>query len=300
MLMGQLNLLNEKPNGFSMVEALVGIAVLSVLATVVATVSVDMSTNRKAISQRQEILNFRNYVQNEFTSVQACSAMLSGAPVDLSGVSQTQASRTVIPIRDPATNRGVLKVSTDGFAEAAAIVGEKLKGSTTGLRVSDIVFKDITETGIQGEYLGYFEIQFDNSVGSVKPVRLRKTVRVDPATGTIAGCKGPVMQVEICRKTGKQYDPATDECVGGVSATTSPPGDFLVTHSGAASPWSAASTTCNVTGAYSTYHPSNEYSLIAMSCYMYMLDNRGRQTSTCNATLCMWRWNGPSSVAQGP
>lgn len=173
--------------GFSLVEVLIAGAIgVAVIATV-ATMFKNQQNTLKAMYQRSELIEFKNILTQSLAPTDVCSWQLKDKAVNVAGVTVKNPSTTEMDI--PVLYRG-----TDVNSAILAKVGERIPNSTTGIKVSKIVFKGITSTGNPNEYTGYYEFQMDRSTLAqpIKPVRHYQTFRIDTATNKIGNCKSLV------------------------------------------------------------------------------------------------------------
>lgn len=170
----------KSQSGISLIEAILALSMLSILAFSMLSITNSIQRQMKATTQRQDVFEFRNLLNQQLSKGSICSWQLAGQPVDISGVlTQSSPSSTIIDL--PRLYQG-----PDNTSAILAEVGSRLPGSD--LVVSKILFKDIYKTGNPNEYMGTFEIQFDPSTvaGIMKPIQHQKLFMANPISSTSA------------------------------------------------------------------------------------------------------------------
>ncbi|NJL23893.1 MAG: type II secretion system protein [Calothrix sp. SM1_5_4] len=164
--------------GGSLIEVLVMLGVIGVVALAMMNLLQAQHQQIRVLSQKQEIIDFKNLVLQNALRPEVCSWQLksTGATLDLSAAtSETHPSASVINL--PALYQGV-DVNSAKLAE----VGNTLPGSLTGMVVQSIQFKGVYATGNPNEYRGFLEVVFEPASLAMihKPVRVSQIVRVMP------------------------------------------------------------------------------------------------------------------------
>lgn len=186
----------KSAKGFSLIEVLVSAVVMSFLIFVFASMIIQQRLELKAIQQKQESLELKNFLLQNFNLPTTCSWQMIGKVVDLSGVT-TNATTTAANVNLVQLYQG-LNTSSAIIAQA----GQLLPGTQTMLRVDQVRLQEFYATGNPNEYSAEIAIIFDASslVRSFKPVQLKKIILVNPSdpisAKTIVSCANPALIVD--------------------------------------------------------------------------------------------------------
>jgi type II secretory pathway pseudopilin PulG len=169
-----------------LIELMIAVSILSILIYGFLSMFDVQYRQMKGLNQRIETTELRSLALQSFTKSDVCTWQLQGQSVDLSAVTTTTPSPTVLTL--PALHMG--PPGSPILAQQNAI----LPGTQSDIWVSTIQFKDIYSTGNPGEYVGNLQINFDPThlVIALKPVVVRRIVSVDTSTSKITNCGSPM------------------------------------------------------------------------------------------------------------
>lgn len=163
-----------------LIQVLIAAAIMSIISLGVATMIVSQNQQAKALYQKAEVLELKNQVQMLMQNPANCDQNLLNQRVNLNGVTPTQSNNSEV-------NLGTLSIGAPPNSLVLAAQNQSLSTSSTGLRVSRILFREYYATGIPGLYRGVFEIRLhtDTMVVALKPVKVQQFFRIntsDPIT----------------------------------------------------------------------------------------------------------------------
>lgn len=170
----------KKSSGFSLVEILIGGAIISILALGFASFVSTSTSMQKRLEQKNEAFDLRQQLQATLANVATCSCQLTDLTFDSAN------SKLPLNLVRPAC----------GVAQALAQAGQLLPGTSTGLTVSNVSVANLRPAGA-GEYLGELTVAFTSGsmVSALKPVITTLRLAVDPASPPsavkITGCVDP-------------------------------------------------------------------------------------------------------------
>lgn len=189
--------------GFGLIEVLIAVAILIVVSLGMAGSLSDMHSHLRAISQKQEILELRNLVTQQMLKAGVCTWQLKDKVIDVSmPTSEASPSPTVL-------NLGQLYMGQDASSPLLARNGERIPESLSGVKVSNIYFKNIYATGNPNEFKGLFQITFNvNSLSRpVKPLQVQQIFTVNSADPSSA------KRIQLCKAGASNI---RSECATGI------------------------------------------------------------------------------------
>lgn len=172
----------HSPNsrGFSIIEVLIASAILMVVSYGFMSYVKNVANSQKLLTQKQELIELKNYIQGAFTNSDACTCSLRPDPMPNPSAfafdsRQTDGSASITLQR---LKEGCGPNSTDIVA-----VGEPMPGTQTQLKVKSLRLTDLRPAGANMEWFGYFEIDFDTGESGMqrKPLRIKQRLLVDNA-----------------------------------------------------------------------------------------------------------------------
>jgi hypothetical protein len=191
--------------GFSTIEVLVGVGLLTLVALGVAESLSHMHGQLRGISQKQEIVELKNLITQQLAKPGVCTWQLKDQVIDVS-MATTEASPS------PSTlNLSEIHMGQDATSPVLVKSGLVIPESQSGLKVASILFRNIYATGNPNEYKGIFQVNFDSSSLSVpvKPLQIQQvflTQAADPVNAKkIQSCKGGTGNIKVeCMTASKQ------------------------------------------------------------------------------------------------
>lgn len=172
----------RNPRGFSIIEVLITVSIMSMMAMGIATLVVNATKDQRAIQEKFAMLEVQNSVLSSFSNSATCLQQLTGgAPTHLN-LDAAAIATTSMPLSE--IRAGILPTSP-----LLAKTGQPLPGYVGNqMIVSSMNFQNIEPTGNPNEYNGYIEIMLDpaSMIRPMKPIRIRQlfTARPDPSASS--------------------------------------------------------------------------------------------------------------------
>jgi prepilin-type N-terminal cleavage/methylation domain-containing protein len=159
--------------GFSLIECIVVILIISVLSLGFASMTSNQQKEMKALQQKSEIVEVRASLLQNLSLYEVCTWQFKDKVIDTTNVTSLQKSTTTLSFN-------TLYIGPDAGSSILAQAGTNLAGSQSGMKVATITFEEITATGMPDEYMGYLTVQFNDQtlVRPLKPARIQKIVHV--------------------------------------------------------------------------------------------------------------------------
>ncbi len=157
-------------NGFSIIEILVALGIMSVIATGMATTFSQQQQEVRALGEKFDTQSLSHSVLTMIQSPASCRAnfIYGVVPTDISDATTSSPSAHSIDIPE-------LHVGLTPTTALIAKTGQSLPGKPVGrMVVLSIKIKDITKTGVLNEYKGSLTIEFDPTslARSLRPVSI--------------------------------------------------------------------------------------------------------------------------------
>ena len=147
----------QRASGFSLIEVLVAITIIAVVVLASATMFSSQQTQIQNLSQRQDLLQLKNILIEQFSKANVCSWQLKDKLVDLSAaVDSNTPSLTTIELDE-------LRHGPDVTSALIAKKGEKIQGSTSGIFIEKIRIVEIFKTGNPNELKAQINLDIDNT-----------------------------------------------------------------------------------------------------------------------------------------
>lgn len=181
---------HQNETGFTLIEVMMGIAILAIVTIGMAESLSQMYSQLRAISQKQEIIELKNIVTQQLGKPGVCTWQLRDKVIDVS-MPTTEFSPSPSLL-----NLGEIYMGQDATSPLLAKSGLRIPESLSGVKVASVYFKNIYATGNANEYKGIFQINFDAAslAQPVKPLQVQQvflTDAADPASAKkILACKG--------------------------------------------------------------------------------------------------------------
>lgn len=183
--------------GFSLIEVLVLLGILSVVGLGAATMISQLSTEQMIIGQKYEMLDLKQTMLNALSNPATCVCMLNPTNNATNSTSLTFDSTAPNP---PAIMLDHFYAACDGNnhpTSAIVSAGQALPGSVTGLKVASITLRGISSIGAPGAHTfqAEFDVQFDphSMLLARQPIMVSQIFSTDPASPanaqTIISCQ---------------------------------------------------------------------------------------------------------------
>ncbi len=178
--------------GFSLVETIIasGIAVFIILA--VTSIFTTQLNQIKGLNQKQEMLELKSLMLEQLSKPGVCSWQLHDKVIDVSGsTTESSPSPTIL-------NLVSLHQGTSTTSALIARSSQRLPNTQHGIVVRNVTFRGIYATGNPDEYVGRFEVAFDQSslAHNMKPVQVQQLILTNPSDPVgakrITTCRGSV------------------------------------------------------------------------------------------------------------
>jgi hypothetical protein len=165
-------------SGFALMQVLIAIPILAIITLVMTTLMSNLSRQMQVLSQKVEINQFENLMNQIFSNDTKCEQILDGTILTVAGATTTTPA-------SPPTELDKLQQGSTGIVYVKK--GELLPGSTS-LKVKDIQLANVLKTGSTSEYQVTLTIHWDPTTMpmSLKPLQIEKLVTVDSSNKIIS------------------------------------------------------------------------------------------------------------------
>lgn len=144
----------NKQSGFSIIQAVVGIAILTTMSLQFATLMSNASTQEANLKTSLDIVDIRISVNSILSNQDICTAQLGGKLLPFDGAGQPVANG-FLPIPE-------LRAGTAPTAPLIFKVNSPTPATnSSGLKIASAQIQNIQATGSSGSYVGVIHIEFD-------------------------------------------------------------------------------------------------------------------------------------------
>jgi len=167
--------------GFSLVEMLVAVGILSVLGLAFATFVTSNTKNLKFIEQKADSLEFRNYLILSLQNSSICTCQLNPTlTTDDSNDANLEFNSEIV---DGSQVINIRRLRT-GCAATDPLLANEGQTFPSGLKLEKIELRNLLPTGVTNEWQGDIVISWnESSVSSaLKPISYRQKFLIDPTS----------------------------------------------------------------------------------------------------------------------
>lgn len=184
----KLKQLANYEQGFSLMEVLMAVAVMSIISFVMAQMFNSQLVGQKYLSQKYELLDVKNFIMSSFANADICSCQLNvdsaDNPHSSAERSQIHFDRSLTSDKKSAHPDQVINVNKifGGCGAAAPTLvaaGQKVPGSQTNLYIKSVSLVDLVPTGITDEWNANWRIDFDGGGVSLAPIKIAQKISID-------------------------------------------------------------------------------------------------------------------------
>ncbi|WP_413290718.1 type II secretion system protein [Bdellovibrio sp. HCB337] len=177
----QKRVLLKRNAGFSLVQSLIGVAILGLMASIFASLSVSQQKQIKHIERKQDVIELRSYLTLVLQQADICSCQVNPAlTMDDSNDANLHFNST---ITDGSQSISFSKLRT-GCAVDSPILTEVDAKLPSGLQVKDIQLRNLRPlNGSTTDWIGEWNISFaENSTAiTLKPITIMQKLRLEMA-----------------------------------------------------------------------------------------------------------------------
>lgn len=201
--------------GFSLVEVLVALGMISIVSMSVASFFTNQLQSQTKLAQKYEILALRDSIGATLMDPATCKCQLASVVLTSAGVSGAPSK---------------LQLNCSSTATVLVEAGKKVPGSQTNLEVSTIALQPegTVTLGARAKLNLIVNFKFDPKIGQLRPLTIPKIVTTSVA-GAVTGCEADTTTIAtICPAMGGTYDLASGTCaLSPVTNFSCPPGTVI-------------------------------------------------------------------------